>query len=79
MQISSVTLSWLAVNLWKIISELYKKIGKMSIKDWGTVEKIGWKLETVLVLSNICWNFEKKLLEYSENRRGNFENLWENL
>ncbi len=34
-------------------------------------------LEKVLVLSNICWNFEKKLEEYSEKLCGNFKNLWE--
>ncbi len=35
-----------------------------------------WReLEKVLVLSNICCNFEKKLIEYSEKWRGNFENL----
>ncbi len=33
----------------------------MSIKDWGTVEKIQRKFKEVLVLSNICWNFEKKI------------------
>ncbi len=60
MQISTVTLSRLGVNLWKIILEIYKKIDKMSISDWGTIEKILRKLEKVLVLSNICWNFEKK-------------------
>ncbi len=34
----------------------------MSIKDWGPVKKIQRGLEkTVLVLGNICWNFEKKI------------------
>ncbi len=32
----------------------------MSIKDWGTVEKIQ-NLKKVLVLSNICWFRKKKL------------------
>ncbi len=47
----------------------------MLISEWGTVDKIQRKLEKVLVLSNICWNFEKKLVEYSEKCRGNFENI----
>ncbi len=64
MQISTVTLSRLRVNLWKIIWEIYKKIDKMLVSDWGTVEKILQKSEKVLVLSNICWNFEKKIVEY---------------
>ncbi len=51
----------------------------MSINDRGTVEKIRQKLEKVSVLSNICWNFEKKLVEYLEKCSENFENLWENL
>ncbi len=32
----------------------------MSIKDWGTVEKIQQKFKKVLLLSNICSNCEKK-------------------
>ncbi len=59
-QISTVTLLRLSVNLWKIICEIYKKIDKMSISDWGTVEKMRQKLEKVLVLSNICCNFENR-------------------
>ncbi len=52
----------------------------MSISDWRVVEKIRRKLEKVLVLSNFCWNLKKKkLVEYSEKRHGNFENLWENV
>ncbi len=47
----------------------------MSISDWETVEKIRRKLGKVLVLSNICWNFVKKLVEYSEKCCGNFKNL----
>ncbi len=79
MQILTVTLLRIGVNLRKIIWVIYKKIDKMSISDWGTVEKIRWKLKKVLVLNNICWNFEKKLVEYSGKRLGNFENLWENM
>ncbi len=41
--------------------------------------KYGGKLEVVLVMNNICWNFEKKLVEYSEKRHGNFRNLGEYL
>ncbi len=50
----------------------------MSMKDWGNVEKIQRKFKKVLVLSNICGKFEKKLEEYSEKFWGNFENLSEN-
>ncbi len=39
-QISTVTLSRFGVNLLKIIWEIYKKTDRMSISDWGTVEKI---------------------------------------
>ncbi len=48
------------------------------MKDRGTVAKLQRKSDKVLVLTNICWNFEKKLEEYSEKLRGNFENLLEN-
>ncbi len=51
-----------------------QKIDKMWISDWGTV--VRQKLEKVSVLSNVCCNFEKKLVEYSEKRRDNFENVW---
>ncbi len=42
----------------------------MSIKDWKTVENTT-KIKKVLVLSNIWWNFEKKI-------RGIFGKSWEN-
>ncbi len=32
----------------------------MLIKNWGTVEKMQRKLKKLLVLTNICWIFEKK-------------------
>ncbi len=64
--LNTVTSSGLGVNLWKIIWENYKKIDKISRGGWGTLEKIRSKLEKILVSSNICWNFEKKLVEYSE-------------
>ncbi len=69
----------LGVNLWKIIWEIYKKIDKMSISDWGTVQKVWRKLEKVLVLRNTCLNFEKKVKGIFEKSSGNFENLWEYL
>ncbi len=50
----------------------------MSIWDWETAEKIQQKLEKVLILSNIYWNFEKKIEKHSEKKCGNFENFWEN-
>ncbi len=49
-----------------------KKLDKIWIRDWGTVEKVLQKLEK-LILSNICWNFEKKLEEYSEKLWGHFK------
>ncbi len=45
----------------KKIWEICDKLDKMQIKDWGTIEKIQRKLEKVFVLSNIYWNFEKKI------------------
>ncbi len=32
----------------------------------------------VLFLSNICWNFEKKIRGIFGKLSGNFKNLWEN-
>ncbi len=55
-----------------------QKLYKISIKDWGTVEKIQRKFKKVIVLSNICRNFEEKLEEYFEKFLGDFENHWEN-
>ncbi len=40
---------------------------------WETVEKEQQKLEKVLILSNIRWNFEKKLEKYSDKLRGNYK------
>ncbi len=45
----------------------------MSIREWGTVEKVQQKLEKVLILRNIRWNFEKKLEKYSEKLKENFK------
>ncbi len=36
----------------------------MSVRDWGTIGKTQQKLKKELVLSSICWNFEKKLEKY---------------
>ncbi len=47
----------------------------MSIRDWEKIQKIQQKLEKVLILCIICWNFEKELEWYSEKLGGNFENL----
>ncbi len=74
MQTSIVILSKFWVNTWKKIWGICKKLDKMSIRDWGTVEKIQPKFKKkVLVLSNICWNFEKKSEKYSEKLQGNFK------
>ncbi len=50
-----------------------KKLDKMSIRVWGTVEKEQQQLEKVLILSNIRGNFEKKLEEYSDKLWGNYK------
>ncbi len=62
----------------KKLPEICEKIDKMWISYRITPEKMQRKLGNVLVMSNIYWNFEKKLEEYSEKLRENFENLWEN-
>ncbi len=90
MQISTVTLSRLGVNFWKIIWEIYRKIDKMSISDWRTVEKVRQKLEKPLILSILCWNLEEKINEiFGEMSRKlwksmrkfvrNLSKLWKNL
>ncbi len=60
MKIAIAILSRLSESLNKNLKNS-QKINKMSIRDWGNAEKIQWKFEKVLVLSNICWNFEKKI------------------
>ncbi len=44
-QISTVILLRLWVNLWKENWGICKKLDKMSIKDWGTVEKTQQKFK----------------------------------
>ncbi len=56
------------LNLWKKFEEFAIKLDKVSIRDWGTVEKVQQRLEKGM--SNTRWNFEKK---YSEKVRGNFK------
>ncbi len=51
-----------------------QEIDKMSIKDWGTVEKIQRKFKIILLLSNIV-EILKKIEEYLGKIRENFENL----
>ncbi len=79
MKISTVTLSRLGANLWKIIWEIYKKIDKISIGDEGTVEKIWQKLEKVLVLR--FWVIFVEILKKKQKNiwKNVFENVWENL
>ncbi len=52
----------------------------MSIRDWEMVEKVQPKLEKGLVLSNICWNFEKNNIRgiFGKTSR-KFLNHWENI
>ncbi len=40
--------------------KIQKKIDKLSIRDWGTIEKVQQKLEKGINFGNIRWNFEKK-------------------
>ncbi len=39
-------------------------------------ENTAENFKKVLILSNICWNFDKKIEEYLEKIQGNFEHLW---
>ncbi len=48
----------------------------MSIKDWGTVEKIQRKVKKLIVLCNIYWNFEKKITGVFGKNSGEF---WKSL
>ncbi len=55
---------------------LPKQNDRYRVQPWKVNEIKSCK--KVLVLSNICRHFEKKLEKYSEKIHKHFENLWEN-
>ncbi len=79
----TVTLSRLWVNFWKKKNtEIFKRPHKMSIKDWGTVEKITQKLEKSLSFSVIFVIRSSKRYTKSKNkisRERRLERMWSKL
>ncbi len=49
------------LNLWKKIWEFAKKLDKILIRDWGTVEKVQQKLEKGINFENYSLKFWKKI------------------
>ncbi len=47
----------------------------MSIRDWETVEKIQRTFKNVVVLSNICQNFDKNQRKIQKNHEGTSKSL----
>ncbi len=50
-----------SINLWKKIWEICKKLDKILIGTEKLSRKYRENYKKVLVLSNISWNFEKKI------------------